>query len=75
MHSYAIVGVLFLCYSLSMKDTLFSNSTKYLNSYDNEAFAPQNFNYCKIEKPPKISDAIKMVKFEIIKGDKNVQSL
>ena len=53
------------------------NSKNYLNSYDNEAFAPQDFNYCKIEEKGKItiSDKIKRVKFEEIKGDKNVQSL
>lgn len=53
------------------------NSKNYLNSYDNEAFAPQDFNYCKIEEKGKItiSDTIKRVKFEAIKGDRNVQLL
>lgn len=76
LHSYAIVWVLFLCYCMNMKNIL-SNSKKYLNSYDNEAFAPQDFNCCKIEEKCKItiSDTIKRVKFEAIKGDKNVQLL
>lgn len=53
------------------------NSKKYLNSYDNEAFAPQDFNYFRIEEKGKItiSDTIKRVKFEAIKGDKSVQLL
>lgn len=53
------------------------NSKIYFDSYDNEAFAPQDFNYCKIEEKGKItiSDTIKRVKFEAIKGDRNVQLL
>ena len=61
---------------MSMKNIL-SNSKNYLNSYDNEAFAPQDFDYFKIEPKDRItiSDTIKRVKFEAIKGDKNVQLL
>lgn len=53
------------------------NSRIYFDSYDNEAFAPQDFNYYKIEEKGKItiSDTIKRVKFEAIKGEKNVQLL
>lgn len=59
---------------MSMKNIL-SNSTNYLNSYDNEAFAPQEFDSYKTEPKVKLSDIIKGVKFDLIKGDKNVQSL
>ena len=53
------------------------NSKFYFDSYDNEAFAPQDFDYFKIEPKDRItiSDTIKRVKFEEIKGDKNVQLL
>ena len=44
-----------------MKD-INSNSTNYLNSYDNEAFAPQDFDNYKTEEAPKTSDFIKRVK-------------
>ena len=54
-----------------MINTLFSNSTNFLNSYDNEAFAPQEFECCRIEQPPKISDFIKRVKFNIARNDIN----
>ena len=64
----------FLCYCMSMKNIL-SNSKKYLNSYDNEAFAPQEFESYKTQPKVKMSDIIKRVKFDLIKGDKNVQSL
>lgn len=59
-----------------MKRTIY-NSKFYFDSYDNEAFAPQDFDYLKIEPKDRItiSDTIKRVKFEAIKGDKNVQSL
>jgi hypothetical protein len=59
-----------------MKRTIY-NSKFYFDSYDNEAFAPQDFNYFRIEEKGKItiSDTIKRVKFEAIKGDKNVQLL
>ena len=53
-----------------MTNTLFSNSTNFLNSYDNEAFAPQEFE-CGPEQPPKISDFIKRVKFNIVRNDVN----
>lgn len=56
-----------------MKNTL-SNSTNYLNSYDNEAFAPQEFENRKIEQNPKISDFIKRVKYTV-KGDLNVDKI
>lgn len=56
-----------------MKNTL-SNSTNYLNSYDNEAFAPQEFDYCRIEPTQKISDFIKRVKYTV-KGDLNVDKI
>jgi hypothetical protein len=56
-----------------MKNTL-CNSTNYLNSYDNEAFAPQEFECCKAEKQPKISDFIKRVKYTV-KGDLNVDKI
>lgn len=59
---------------MSMKNIL-SNSKKYLNSYDNEAFAPQEFESYKTQPKVKMSDIIKRVKFDLIKGDKNVQSL
>jgi hypothetical protein len=39
-----------------------SNSTNYLNSYDNEAFAPQEFDGYKIEQVPRTSEFIKRVK-------------
>ena len=70
-HSYFIVRVLFLCYCMNMKNIL-SNSKNYLNSYDNEAFAPQDFEYCKVEPKVKTSDLIKRVKFGLAKDDKNV---
>ena len=70
---YFLVEGLFFCYSLSMKNTL-CNSTNYLNSYDNEAFAPQEFEYCKAENQPKISDFIKRVKYTV-KGDLNVDKI
>ena len=73
MHSHAIVRVLFLCYSVDMKNTL-CNSTNYLNSYDNEAFAPQEFDCIKIEKQPKITEFIKRVKYTV-KGDYNVDKI
>ena len=56
-----------------MTNTL-CNSTNYLNSYDNEAFAPQEFDYCRIEPTPKISDFIKRVKYTV-KGDLNVDKI
>lgn len=42
-----------------------SNSKNYLDSYDNEAFAPQEFDGYVIEKAPKISDIIKGVKYDV----------
>lgn len=57
-----------------MKTTL-HNSKIYFDSYDNEAFAPQEFDYYKIEKVAKLSDKIKGIKFEVLKGDNNVQLL
>ena len=63
--------VLFLCYCMNMKNIL-SNSINYLNSYDNEAFAPQEFDSYKIEPKIKLSETIKGVKFELVKGEKNV---
>lgn len=56
---------------MNMKNIL-SNSKNYLNSYDNEAFAPQDFEYCKVEPKVKTSDLIKRVKFGLAKDDKNV---
>lgn len=56
---------------MSMKNIL-SNSINYLNSYDNEAFAPQEFDNYKIEPKIKLSETIKGVKFELVKGEKNV---
>lgn len=51
------------------------NSKNYLDSYDNEAFAPQEFESYKTQPKVKMSDIIKSVKFDLAKGDKNVQSL
>jgi hypothetical protein len=51
------------------------NSKIYFDSYDNEAFAPQEFESYKTQPKVKMSDIIKRVKFDLIKGDKNVQSL
>jgi hypothetical protein len=42
-----------------------SNSKNYLDSYDNEAFAPQDFDDYKIEEAPKISEKIKRVKYDV----------
>jgi hypothetical protein len=42
-----------------------SNSTNYLNSYDNEAFAPQEFDNYKTEQKPKTSQIIKRVKNDV----------
>lgn len=47
----------------------------YFDSYDNEAFAPQEFESYKTEPKIKISDIIKRVKFDLAKGDESVQSL
>lgn len=57
-----------------MKDVL-CNSKNYLDSYDNEAFAPQEFESYKTQPKVKMSDIIKRVKFDLAKGDKSVQSL
>lgn len=64
----------FLCYCMNMKNIL-SNSINYLDSYDNEAFAPQEFDNYKTEPKVKLSEIIKGVKFDLVKGEKNVQSL
>ena len=45
-HSYFIVRVLFLCYDLGIKEMIFLRDiylhpNKYIDSYDNECFAPQ----------------------------------
>lgn len=56
---------------MSMKNIL-SNSKNYLNSYDNEAFAPQEFDSYKTEPKVKLSDTIKGVKFDLVKGENNV---
>ena len=69
-----IVSYCLFCYSLAMKKIL-CNSKNYLDSYDNEAFAPQEFENYKTEPKNKISDIIKSVKFDFAKGDKSVQSL
>ena len=66
--------VLFLCYSLAMKKVL-CNSKNYLDSYDNEAFAPQEFDSYKTQPKVKMSDIIKRVKFDLVKGDESVQPL
>ena len=42
-----------------------SNSKNYLDSYDNEAFAPQEFDGYVIEKSPKTSEIIKRVKYDV----------
>ena len=42
-----------------------SNSKNYLDSYDNEAFAPQEFDGYVIEKSPKTSEVIKRVKYDV----------
>jgi hypothetical protein len=42
-----------------------SNSKNYLDSYDNEAFAPQDFDGYKIEQTPKTSEIIKRVKYDV----------
>jgi hypothetical protein len=42
-----------------------SNSKNYLDSYDNEAFAPQDFDGYKIEQTPKTSEKIKRVKYDV----------
>ena len=49
------------CYDFGMKDINY-NSTNYLDSYDNEAFAPQDFDRLTFEEKPKITDFIKRVK-------------
>lgn len=51
------------------------NSKIYFDSYDNEAFAPQEFESYKTQPKVKMSDIIKGVKFDLVKGEKNVQSL
>lgn len=51
------------------------NSEIYFDSYDNEAFAPQEFESYKTQPKVKMSDIIKRVKFDLAKGDKSVQSL
>ena len=56
---------------MNMKNIL-SNSINYLDSYDNEAFAPQEFDGYKTEPKVKLSDIIKRVKFDLVKGEKNV---
>ena len=69
-----IVGYCLFCYSLAMKRAIY-NSKIYFDSYDNEAFAPQEFDSYKIEPKIKMSDIIKRVKFDFAKGDESVQSL
>jgi hypothetical protein len=44
-----------------MKDINYK-STNYSDSYDNEAFAPQDFDSLTFEEKPKITDFIKRVK-------------
>ena len=51
------------------------NSKIYFDSYDNETFAPQEFESYITEPKIKISDIIKRVKFDLAKGDESVQSL
>lgn len=51
------------------------NSKIYFDSYDNEMFAPQEFESYTTQPKIKISDIIKRVKFDLAKGDENVQSL
>jgi hypothetical protein len=51
------------------------NSKIYFDSYDNEAFAPQEFESYKTQPKVKMSDIIKRVKFDFAKGDESVQSL
>lgn len=48
------------------------NSKIYFDSYDNEAFAPQEFESYKTQPKVKTSDIIKRVKFGLAKDDKNV---
>lgn len=56
-----LVKAFSFCYALSMENVK-SNSTNYLNSYDNEAFAPQEFDSYKIEQAPRTSEIIKRVR-------------
>ena len=42
-----------------------SNSKNYLDSYDNEAFAPQEFEGYEVEQKPKTSEIIKRVKYDV----------
>lgn len=51
------------------------NSEIYFDSYDNEAFAPQEFENYKTQPKVKMSDIIKRVKFDFAKGDESVQPL
>ena len=71
---YLVVSYCLFCYSLAMKRPLY-NSKIYFDSYDNEAFAPQEFGCYKPEKIVKLSDKIKGIKFEVLKGGTNVQLL
>ena len=66
-----IVSYCLFCYSLAMKRAIY-NSKIYFDSYDNEAFAPQEFESYKTQPKVKMSDIIKRVKFDLIKGEKNV---
>ena len=56
-----LVKVFSFCYALTMENVKI-NSKNYLDSYDNEAFAPQEFDSYKTEEAPKTSDFIKRVK-------------
>ena len=71
---YLLVGYCLFCYSLAMKTPLY-NSKIYFDSYDNESFAPQEFGYYNLEKVIKLSDKVKEIKFEVLKGENNVQLL
>ena len=49
------------CYDFGMKDINYK-PTNCLDSYDNEAFAPQDFDSLTFEEKTKITDFIKRVK-------------
>ena len=65
---YLLVGYCLFCYSWAMKRALHISKI-YFDSYDNEAFAPQEFDCYKPEKVVKLSDTIKGVKFAVPRSE------